>query len=173
MILKNLLFYRVVIFNVLGLCGLFWAYQMEYVNILLVKDEHNFLSGIALFFSFFFGMGLWRSWRTSQWINKSKLGITSLSLQDLRMIRKLPSKSLLLLRGSEWMVTLGLLGNCFAFMIAGLQANNATQLSDNLQSAVFIAFSTTFVGTIFGFWTWINYHMIDSATQALLEDIKE
>lgn len=172
-ILKNLLFYRLVIFNTVGLCALTVSYYLGILQMLFERDPSGIVIGISGLFAFGLSMTLWRGWRISQWINKSKLGINLLSLIDLKMIRKLPSKSLLIYEIGGWLVALGLIGNALAFFLAVPLDGDNESLSAALRLAMPIAFGTTLWGSILMLWTYINHHMLNAATLALLEDIKE
>lgn len=152
---KNLLFYRIVIFNVLALVGVAVAYQYDLLTAVLETDISHVTEVILGLVAFGIIASLKRGWNISQdintWENK-----TMLEFPVYRSTH--PANNKFLLNLAEAMVILGVIGNCIGFRVA---------LSS--QDALISGASTGFGASIFGLaaalWMLINYWTLETATE--------
>ncbi len=175
--LNNLLFYRLLITNGFAMAMLAYAYSLGYIHMVLARD----VSGISEVIIGLFAIGLVstfiRGYKVSEALNKVKQpqykGLY-MDAEARRKFLKMPAKNTHLLRISEYLVTLGLLGNCVGFFIALENAGGGDNqaLANSLLAGMGTAFGATIVGTVAGLLMWINYSMIETATSVLIEDTK-
>ena len=173
--LKNLLIYRLVIFNVLCGAGLAWAWQRGFVADMFLRDESRmtyvatalFLLGtLSLFF---------RSAKVSHALNRIKSGA------PVRInAAKFTEKNAHLDDVGDLIVTAGLAGTAIGVVMM-LHSFNAESLSDPskvvetatmLGNGIGTAFRSTIVSAIAWMAHIVNLRMLKTATVLMLEDSK-
>ncbi len=163
MTLKNLLIYRLGIFNVLVLCGLIYAGYMGYVDILLKHDE----LGIIYFIAGLAGLGITgafiRGWKVSTALNDVK----AQKYVDPVDVHKMPHKNEYLRDMAGWSVLMGLFGNTWGLLTA-LSGGS----TDALLQGAGVAFGSTVAGILAAFVLEVNFSMIRTATGTLAEEVK-
>jgi hypothetical protein len=177
--LKNLLLYRLAIFNAAlgGLLGyLGWK---GYITAALLADPTGITIGIALMFAMLLGSTAFRAWGTSKALNHLKeewnvLGGRKKALKRMAKIKHIHD-------GSGWLAYLGLIGTVVGFVIAisGIDlgalstAQGVQAMVPELMRGMGVALYTTLAGAFFGLWTEINYRMLATATECLVVDEDE
>jgi len=164
MSLKNLLFYRLVIFNVLGGCVLIMAYGMGIIDTLLSHDALGVVYGIGGLLSLGVIGSLMRGWKVSQMLNTIKANTKYVNPTD---VRKMPHKNEYIRDMAGWSVLLGLLGNVLGLIVALSGGEEA------LLAGVGTAFGSTAAGILVALWLEINFTMIRTATGLAIEEVAE
>lgn len=160
--LKNLLFYRLIIFNTLGFVALSVAYFLGYIDILMHHDPY----GVSYSIAALLGVGIFgtltRGWKISQSINLIKGGFNI----DRSSARKMVHKNKYIGAMAGWAVLIGLFGNALGLALA------LTDIDTALQAAA-LAFGSTVAGILTALWLEVNFTMLDTATGILLEDVED
>lgn len=164
MMLNNLLFYRLVIFNTLSMCALFWGYKMDYIDMLMRHDAIGIIYAIASLLGIGIFGSLVRGWKVSHALNELK----NRNIYDNVSARKMLHKNEYIHDMAGWAVLMGLFGNALGFVIA-LGGSSDTAI---LQGAG-VAFGSTVAGILSAFLLEVNFSMIRTATGLLIEDSKE
>lgn len=173
--LSNLLVYRFIVFNLVMLVMFAASVIMGLGYEAFAQDTSYITWAIAALFTVTLGSTGVQGWKIAGKINRYKLGFSSPNKKDaqkrLEKIEHIQSCA-------NWMVTLGLLGTVYGFLIAlsGVsveQAANITgvqKLVTHLISGAQVALYTTLVGGFFGLWTEVNYRMVKTAAVVLEKD---
>ena len=175
--LKNLLLYRFAIFN--GAMGALtgWLGWKGYVAAAFAADPTGISALILLMFVALLGSTGFRVWKTAKALNdlKEKGPLTNVgrlkSRKRLAKIRHIHD-------GSAWLAYLGLIGTVVGFVIAlsGVDlgalatAQGVQAMIPQLMAGMKVALYTTLAGSFFGIWTEMNYRMLHTATECLVED---
>jgi hypothetical protein len=173
--LKNLLLYRLAIFNLAGFAFAGWAWQLGYIEAIYAGDE----SRITLMITALFAVGLASAWVRAQKVSR----LLNLSKENRALVvpgGKLLEKAAHLDDVVNWLVTLGLLGTVigFAMALSGVDAESLAspagvqKVAGQLMAGMRIAINTTIVGAVFGLWLDVNRRMIRTATVSLAEDAR-
>lgn len=133
---------RLFVFNFAGACFVAWAWWLGYVRQVFANDISHISYVIAALFVgalIVLAVSIWRS-RPVEW------------LTDV----------------SEWLVTLGLIGNVVGFVIAlsGVStadvgsAEGAQKIAQELLSGMGVAFYSTLVGAVTALWLSVNRRIL-------------
>jgi hypothetical protein len=166
--LTNLLMYRLLIWNAIGIAAVIWAWLHGYVQILFKGET----TGIGYLMVAVFVVGL-----ASLCARARKV---SIGLNDLKQ-RRIVDASKFAIKNSHighiavWLVTLGLIGNMFGFAhaVEGMDVSSATEALHSVSimiAGMKIAFYTTLIGTSLGLWLQVNFVMLSTATALLQKD---
>ena len=174
--LKNLLIYRLLLVNLAGLYGLFFAYQQGWVEAIYNADASYITGVITFLFVLVTASAFIQAGKVGKYINQVKVGIpwAYTALDSIKRLHKLAHID----RAAGWMYTLGLIGTVIGFMIAFNDidmsligdASGVQTLAAQLISGVGTSLVTTLVGAIFGLWTEVNYKMIVTAARVISEE---
>lgn len=180
--LKNLLLYRLGIFNISmsALLG-FLAYK-GYISMALAADPTGICVVIAAMWVVVACTSAKQAWSTAKGLNFLK----SASAPQLRVPppgkpwTKRMVKIEHIHEAAGWMAYIGLMGTLIGFILAmgaldwttAGTASGVTALVPQMLNGMGIAIWTTLTGSFFGLWTEINSRMIRTATFTLVEDEK-
>jgi hypothetical protein len=159
-VLNFLLFYRLVIFNVLGIAIVIWAYLAGYVTLILERDATGVVYGIIALGVVGIISTLSRGWKISTKINNLKAG----KYVDILKAKKMPHKNEHIHDIAGWALLVGIFGNTLGFIMA-------LASKDTLLAGASTAFASTTVGILVALWIEGNFRMIKTQTALLLEDI--
>lgn len=185
--LKNLLIYRLTIFNalmlalvgVLGLRGYVWP---------MFADDGSYITyGIVALFLGVLVSTMVRARKTSRALNiwKFERRFTSDVPFLMRNVRrrtdKMLEKTAHIRDAANWMVALGLIGTVVGFIVAlstvspeaAASASGTQKTIAGLVHGMGIALNTTLVGAVAALWTEVNYRMLRTATANLVRDVSE
>lgn len=166
--LKNLLIYRLVIFNSIA-CGLlFWSYDKGLLLPAFQTDKSYMTYAIVAMFVYGMFALFRRAWKTSQGLNALKNG-QKINFNEIKNKAKFDH----VVDIASYLVNLGLVGTVVGFLIlfSGIDINNP-DFSDALPGLQ-TAFYTTLVGIGAWFWYSINLRMVQTAMTCLIEDLKK
>lgn len=175
-LLSHLLFYRLLILNLIGVVAFVAAWQKGWVSAVLDGDSTGMVYGIA---------GLFIVGMVSLLIRAAKVtaGLNALKRLELRSTNstKFLEKAAHLEDIPNWLTVLGLLGTVIGIMIAlsGIDLNSlATPEGTKKALAVLmegmrVAFCTTIAGGVLGLWFDFNRRILKTATVLMLEDMKQ
>ena len=177
--LKNLLMYRLVLFNALSFYGLFVAYQMGWLHKIVEADASGIVYAISALFIVVLLSTFRQGWKVSKYINQIKAahwiddGFAK-RIAGQKRLHKLTHID----RAAGWMTTLGLIGTVVGFILAFMginmdlvgSASGVQQIATQLVTGMGTALVTTLVGACAGLWTEVNYKMIVTPARVILED---
>jgi hypothetical protein len=162
---RNLLFYRLVIFNALAFVGVYVAYYYGLVTKVINQDISHMTEIVLGLTVFGVVVALGRAWDVSQSINQWNSG-TIRAFDAYRVAsKKLPVKNKILINLAEAMVILGLVGNAVGFMVA-------LQSKETLISGALTGFGSTVFGLLAALWMLTNYWTIEKATDLHMVDVQ-
>ena len=172
--LRNLLIYRIAIFNACGGVMLGWAWQRGYVESAFAGDVSHLTYAIAALFLVGLISCFIRAGKISTQLNIVKQGKYVGRVNGPKTLEKIAHLSDI----ANWLITLGLLGTVIGFAIAlsgvdqnGLaSASGVQQAASKLMEGMRVAFTTTLAGGFLGMWIDINRRMIRTAAVSLVED---
>jgi hypothetical protein len=181
-VLKNLLLYRFALFNG-GMAALLGYLGMKgYVAAAVAGDPSGISLVIAVLFLLLMGSTAQRAWKTSKSMNFLK---EATAVQKRVVPPGKPwTKRLFKIRhihdGAQWLAYLGLIGTVVGFIISlsGVDlgalstAQGVQAMIPSLMAGMKVALYTTLAGAFFGIWTEVNYRMLETATECLVEDEK-
>lgn len=165
--LKNLLIYRMTLFNIIMFVALGAGYSLGYTQLVFTSD-HTYVTSVisALFLTGLVGCYN-RAAKVSTALNALKAGEKVLHAD----IAKMPIKNAYLSTILNSLTGLGILGTVAGMYIMShnvdLAASNAAQ---TLLSNLGIAFMCTFAGIFTTIWLEFNVRMLDTATALLVKD---
>lgn len=173
--LKNLLIYRLVIFNVLCGAGLAWAWQRGFVADMYLRDDsHMTYVATALFLLGTVSL-FWRAGKVSHALNRIKAGVV-IRINGAKFIEK----NAHLDDTGDLIVVAGLTGTAIGVVIM-LHSFNPESLSDPakvvetatmLGNGIGTAFRSTIVSSFVWMAHFVNLRMLKTATVMMLEDSK-
>ncbi len=168
--MDNLLIYRFLLANGLGFVALIWAYSIGFVNKVFERDPVGFCYVIMALFA----IGLISSFIRAYKVSTAKNELIEGKPVDKLKAFKMPAKNLHLLRISEYLALLGLIGNILGFfiMLDSAATADTAMLAHSIIAGLGVAFGATLVGSVSGLWLWINHSMIETATSTYIEDVK-
>ncbi|MDP1702573.1 MAG: hypothetical protein Q8L53_16670 [Aestuariivirga sp.] len=171
--LKNLLIYRLLIFNVLCGAGLAWAWQRGFVADMFLRDESRMTYVASILFFTGTVSLFWRSFKVGSALNRIKAGAV------LRInAAKFTEKNAHLDDIGDLIVTAGLTGTAIGVVIM-LHSFNPESLSDPakvvetatmLGNGIGTAFRSTIVSAIVWMAHIVNLRMLKTATVLMLSD---
>lgn len=173
--LRNLLIYRMAIFNACAFACVGWAWQRGYVESVFSGDVSRlsyvivglFLIGLVSCFN--------RAAKVSRLLNRVKAGIP-VSFNGPKLVEKSAHIAFI----SSACITLGLLGTVIGFSVAlsGVtesslsSAGGVQEVASHLMTGMRIAINTTLVGGFAALWLDICMRMLQTATVSVIEDAK-
>ncbi len=172
--LKNLLIYRITLFNLLAFLGVAAAYERGWVDMVVQGDQSRIVFLIGAILITCLCAQYWRCWRVSRDINAFKTDPdgSAVWIETLRVGRdKAMMKVAWMGDASGWLVGLGLLGTVVGFImaLAGVAPDSllsAKGVSGNvsaLMAGMRVAMFTTLIGGIASLWVEVNGRMITTA----------
>lgn len=171
--LRNLLIYRIFIFNACATALFAWSFVKGYVQEIVVGDTSRITVAIAVLFA----IGMWsigvRTLKVSKALNDLKSG-KPVNPDGVKFIAKGEHIDDI----SNWLVTLGLLGTVVGFIMAlASMDQNAMSTAQGVQQSIGqlvggmkVAIYTTLVGGVFGLWLDVNRRILKTATLCMLAD---
>lgn len=175
--LKNLLLYRFGIVNaVLGGLLAFLA-SKGYVGTAVDSDPTGIILVIFALFVALLGSTFHRVVKTARGLNAIKANKPPMDQPFRKRLTKIKHIN----DGASWLAYLGLIGTVVGFLIAlqGIDlgalstAQGVQAMVPKLMQGLGVALYTTLSGAFFGIWTEINYRMLHTATECLVEDEKQ
>lgn len=169
--LQNLLLYRLVIVNLLGLLLVGYA-QVNGWNEAIIAGDHTGVVWVVIGFFAAFQVSLWiRASKVSRGLNKLKRG----ELPDIDA-DKVTEKGAHLEDIIGWILLIGLVGNVLGIMLsidnANLGGSDTAGAIDGLLGSMDVAFGATIVSGVLAVWAGINYRILKTATVCMLADYK-
>ena len=165
MILKSLLFYRLVIFNTLGIVGLLAGYWYGLVDKLLQHDALGVIYVIAGLLSIGIFGSLNRGWKISKAKNfVSQCNARLWAHSFVVKVRKMAHKNEFIQSMAAQSVLVGLFGNVLGLI-------TALGSPESVQAGAAIAFGSTAAGILTALWLEVNFLMLRTATSNLIEDV--
>lgn len=183
--LRNLLIYRLVVFNVLVLVGVGLLGASGLVAPLFLGDGSYITYAILALFVATLASTSFRAVKVSRALNlwktlRSGRIVSHRGLRIRRQTAKLPEKIAHIKDAANWMVALGLIGTVVGFIAAlsgvdptaAMSAAGTQKLVSDLIHGMGIALNTTLVGAAASLWTEVNYRMLRTATANLVADVE-
>lgn len=170
--LNNLLFYRLLILNLIGAAGVGWGLFMGYIQVLFESET----TGIGYLMVALFAVGLYGIFSRAHKVSKSLNYLKARSAMAMDGVEKYNTKNAYIGDISIWLVTLGLIGNIMGFYIAvdGLDLSGGPEAAiagiDHMIEGMKVAFGTTLIGTVLGLWLHVNFRVLTTATDLLVKD---
>lgn len=167
--LKNLLIFRLTIFNAIGVALIIWGLTTGYIQKLITGDT----TGLPFVMMALFLVGM-----VSTFVRASKVGRGHNTLKGGGSFdaSKMAIKNAHIGSIGSWLVTLGLIGNIVGFVVAVSNvdvtggSDAALQAIGAMMEGMKIAFYNTLIGTALGLWVLINYQILTTATSLLEAD---
>lgn len=169
--LENLLLYRLIIVNLLGLLLVGYA-QFNGWNEAIIAGDHTGIVWIVIAFFVVFQVSLWiRAGKVSRGLNALKRG----EVPDIDAA-KVAEKGAHLEDMIGWMLLIGLVGNVLGIMLsidnANLGGGDTAAAIEGLLGSMDVAFGATIVSGVLSVWAGINYRILKTATVCWLADYK-
>lgn len=174
--LKNLLIYRLVIFNILCGVGVVWAWQRGFVTDMFAHDGSRMTYAAAALF----GAGtlslFWRAFKISSILNRIKAG-EMVQVNSAKLIEKNAHLDDI----GDLIVTIGLTGTAIGVVMM-LHSFNPESLSDPskvvetatmLGNGIGTAFRSTIVSAIVWMVHIVNLRMLKTATVLMIADARD
>lgn len=170
--LNNLLVYRLVIVNLIGLLFVGYAATQGWVSRVMLSDHTGIVWLCVLFFLIFMGSLAIRATKVSACLNAIKAG-GKVDVNATKFIEKAAHLDDMV----GWIMYIGLIGNALGIMlsIAGANLGAAEGGKDGiieLLGSLDVAFGATIVSGALGVWADINRRILKTATVLMLEDAK-
>lgn len=167
--LKNLLFYRLLIVNALAAVMVIWGFSTGYIQNLISGETRGLPYAMAALFLVGF---------TSTFIRASKVsnGLNTLKIDGACDASKMAIKNAHIGDIGSWLVTLGLIGNIVGFTMAVSKIDlsggpdQAMHAIGAMMEGMKFAFNNTLIGTALGLWTLVNHRLLTTATSLLEKD---
>lgn len=174
--LKNLLLYRFVLFNSMMAVLMVWLASKGYISLVVASDPTGISLGIAALFLLTSVATVGQAWKITKEKNAHKAGTYT---AKHRAKRKIKLKRLV--RASDTMALLGIVGTLIGFIIAFATSDPTSLLTDSevgvgvatMIKGMGIALYTTLTGAVLGGWTGENYHMLKEQVDILEVDEDE
>ncbi len=174
MMLSNLLVYRLLILNFLGLAALSWAWNGGFVGMVFAADSSGICYAIAVLFALGMASVFHRSLKVSHALNDIK--------QSSGRYRSKVNGAKFSAKGdhigdiAQWLAMLGLIGTIVGFIMAlhGLDTDalDPEKLIGQLIEGMGVAFYTTLAGSGAGLWLELNNRILRTATACMIEDAR-
>jgi hypothetical protein len=171
--LKNLLLYRFLLANGIGFIIFLGLYFLGFANEVFQRDPIHFTYVLMSIFA----LGLYICYRRIIEIDAAQQALSSVLPMEMPEVRRkgdrMPVLNKIIFVMSEWLALLGLIGNILGMyvMLKDSGAEGAA-LAHQIMAGLGTAFGATLVGALSGLWLWVNYHIIDTATNLYLVDVK-
>lgn len=171
--LRNLLVYRLALFNILCLLAFAWAWQRGFVADMYLPDKSYMTYAASLLFLLGAASIAARAVKTSSAINRLKRG-DRLSINGPKTLEKQAHLDDI----GNLIVTIGLTGTAIGvvMMLHSFKAGSLTDSAKVVETAAMLgdgvgtAFRSTIVSAIAWCWHICNLRMLKTATVALIED---
>lgn len=173
--LRNLLVYRLVIFNFFGLVLVAYGLMTGFVQKLIEGDTTWIHAAIIAVFLFALVSTFIRASKVAKGLNEIKQGRPFDA-------SKMHVKNWHISEIGVQIITLGLIGNCLGFLVAvqGMDSVDVSGAKDALMESYHhmtagmkIAFNCSFTAMSLGLWTLANYHILKTATALLQMDARQ
>ena len=171
--LKNLLLYRFLVINGIGFFAFIALCFTGYTNEVFARDPIHFSYVLISIFV----LALYVCYVRIKEIGKAVDNIDNIAPMDLHEHRhqaaRMTVKNKIIFITSEWLALLGLIGNLLGLyvMLKGAGDGDAAALSHQMLGGLGVAFGATLVGALTGLWLWVNFHLIDTATNLYIVDL--
>lgn len=176
--LRNLLIYRIIIVNLLGVALLAFAWHKGWITALIEGDS----TGISYVIAALFAVGMlsvfWRARKVSAILNITKApgGFSPRAINRAKFTARQSHIAAI----ASWLGLLGLIGTVVGIGIAlndvdpdaMSTAADMKRVIGTLIQGIRVALYTTIVGSVLGLWLGINYQILRTATVSALEDIR-
>ncbi len=166
--LKNLLLYRMILFNLLGLAVLIVSFSQGWIQYVFKSDHSHITYVIAGLFIVGIVGTFHRASKVSKALNILKTGIPSPALRE--DVQKMPIKNGYLHTIMESLTAIGIAGTVIGMLIMMKDLDLANPDLGQLVKNLGIAFMCTLVGVSTTVWTSFNVRMLDTATNLLIKD---
>jgi hypothetical protein len=168
-VLKNLLFYRLLIVNTGAILLMAWGFTTGYIQNLVSGEIRGLPYAMAALFLVGF---------VSTFIRASKVssGLNTVKSKGVYDASKIAIKNAHIGDIGSWLVTLGLIGNIVGFTMAVSKVDlsggpdQAMAAIGAMMDGMKFAFNNTLIGTALGLWTLVNARMLSTATALLEKD---
>jgi len=172
--LSNLLVYRLLLINLMGIVLLAYAYIEGWVSVVIEGDSTGLVYAMAVLFVAFMVSLSVRAGRVSAQLNAVKRGLKPKPINGAKFLEKMAHLDEI----PGWLVVLGLLGTVIGIMISLSGIDQETLLGvdgvktavEQLMQGMRVAFCTTIAGSVLGLWCDINRRILKTATVLMLED---
>lgn len=174
--LNNLLVYRLIIVNLLGIVMVGVAVANGWVEQVIRNDTSHLIWAMLLVFLIFLASVANRASKVSHHLNALKAG-KAVEINATKFL----AKGEHLDDFPTWITLIGLLGNVIGIMVSlgavspsdlGNAASTQTAIS-GLMNGMHIAFSTTIVGCVFALWADVNRRVLKTAAVLMTEDARQ
>ncbi len=170
--LSNLLVYRLLILNFLGLAAFAWAWSGGYVGMVFAADSSNICYAIAVLFAVGMASVFHRALKVSHELNDLKRSRSRSKVNGAKFSAKGDHIGDI----AQWLAMLGLIGTIVGFIMAlhGLdtEALDPEKLIGQLIEGMGVAFYTTLAGSGTGLWLELNNRILRTATACMIEDAR-
>ena len=175
MTLRNLLVYRLAIFNILCLVAFAWAWQRGFVADMYLPDRSYMTYAASVMFVIGTASAFARAIKISGLLNRLKSG-DPIDINGPKTIEKQAHLDDI----GSLIVTIGLTGTAIGvvMMLHSFQAGSLTDPAKVAETAAMLgegvgtAFRSTIVSAIAWMWHVVNIRMLKTATVALIEDAR-
>jgi hypothetical protein len=172
-LLKNLLIYRLTIFNLFCVMGLVWAWQEGWVNDMFSKDASYMTYVAAVLLVLGTISTFMRAVKVGNALNELKSG-HGIQINGVKFLEKNAHLEDI----GNLIVTVGLTGTAIGvvMMLHSFSAGNLSDPSKVVETATALgdgvgtAFRSTIVSAIAWMWSVVNYRMLKTATVLMLCD---
>ena len=169
--LHNLLIYRVLMTNVLLVCGVVFAFTQGWLHLVYETDISRISLGIVAALLVTLAAQYYRAYRVSRDINRLRTEPS----EHVRAYEEDKSKALTKIEWmsdvSDWLMRLGLIGTVVGWFIAlhgldtaQLSPTGAQQMMAQVLQGMSVALLTTLTGAVSSLWVDFNYRNIKTAT---------
>lgn len=166
--LKNLLMYRLLIWNAVAASVVVWAWIKGHLGLIFSGDAAVFGGIMTVVFACGVVSLFVRASKVSQGLNDLKAGLpvnaTKFAIKNAHI-------------GYTGVViaTIGLIGNLAGMVMAvhGFSSLEAQASADRMALGMEVAFNTTLISLSLAVWTGINFQMLKTATSLLMVDARD
>lgn len=165
--LKNLLVYRMTLFNIVVFALLGAGYFMGLTQLVFTSD-HTYITSVI---SGLFLVGLFGCYNRAAKVAVSLNALKSGEVVDRADVAKMPIKNAYLSTILNSLTGLGILGTVAGMYIMSNEVDlSSSGASETLLHNLGIAFMCTFAGIFTTIWLEFNVRMLDTATALLVKD---
>jgi hypothetical protein len=174
--LKNLLLYRLVVFNTCCAAASVYAYKLGYAD-RVFKDASFIPYGILALFLVGLISTFHRGYKVSTSINEFKARTSALTgaltPYGARQVVKLEIKQSHIYAISDWLIYAALIGTAIGILVmVGDPSATAEQQHAATSGGLNIALPATIMGFVFALWTSVNFQMLDTAVRIHILDVQ-